>query len=152
MTFEPTPIDARDVPARLQGLRTQFLSFHHFNMQDARRILQNDVDAGQPIAIFEAQKRDVAHLIQFALSPLGVLLLSPAIRPFKWSRLCLTYLLPVVPFFVLWDGLVSVLRTYNEDELAQLTKSLNGSDSFTWEFGESKSGSIVIPYLLGYPR
>ena len=121
-------------------------------MQDARRILQNAVDAGQPIAIFEAQKRDVAHFIKFALSPLGVWLLSPAIRPFKWSRLVLTYLLPAVPLFVFWDGLVSVLRTYNEDELIQLTNSLNEGDSFVWEIGESKSGSIVIPYLLGYPR
>ncbi|MCR9292149.1 MAG: hypothetical protein NXI32_05485 [bacterium] len=152
MTFEPDSIDARDVPDRLRGLRTQFLSFHHFNMQDARRILQNAVDARQPIAIFEAQKRDVAHLIQFALSPLGVWLLSPAIRPFKWSRLFLTYLLPVVPLCVFWDGLVSVLRTYNEDELIELTKSLDQGDSFLWEIGECRSGFIAIPYLLGYPR
>lgn len=152
MTFEPASIDARDIPDRLLGLRTQFLSFHHFKIQDARRILQNAVDAGQPIAIFEAQKRDVAHFFKFALSPLAVLLLSPAIRPFKWSRLFLTYLVPVVPLFVFWDGLVSVLRTYNEDELFQLTNSLNEGDSFVWEIGESKSGSIVIPYLLGYPR
>ncbi len=152
MKFEPASVDARDIPDRLRGLRTQFLSFHHFKIQDARRILQNAVDAGQPIAIFEAQKRDLAHFIQFALSPLAVWLLSPAIRPFKWSRLFLTYLVPVVPLFVFWDGLVSVLRTYNEDELIQLTKSLHKGDAFVWEIGESKSGSIVIPYLLGYPR
>ena len=115
--------------------------------------LADAVDAGRPrIAIFEAQKRDLAHLIKFALSPLGVWLLSPAIRPFKWSRLFLTYLFPVVPLFVFWDGLVSVLRTYNEDELTQLTNSLDDGDSFVWEIGESNSGSIVIPYLLGYPR
>jgi hypothetical protein len=152
ITFEPTSIDARNIPDRLLGLRTQFLSFHHFKMEDAKLILQNAVDARQPIAIFEAQKRDVKHLLKFALSPLGVWLLSPTISPFKWRRLLLTYVVPVVPLLVFWDGLVSVLRTYNQDELIQLTNSLEDGDSYVWEIGESNSGTVALPYLLGYPR
>lgn len=150
-SVESEPVDARDVPSHLIGLRTQFLSLHHFKPNDAKRILQNAVDAGQPIAIFEAQKRDVAHFIQFALSPIAVLLMTPFVRPFKWSRIIFTYLIPAIPLFTFWDGLVSVLRTYSVEEMTELTNSLTNSQTYSWEIGESKSDRFVLPYLLGRP-
>jgi hypothetical protein len=150
-TFEPNPVDARDVPSHLKGMRTQFLSFHHFKPNDARQILQNAVDAGQPIAIFEAQKRDAAHFVKFGLSPIAVLLMTPFIRPFKWSRIIFTYLIPAIPFFTFLDGVVSVLRTYSVEEMEELTALLKNRGSYSWEIGESKSGGVTVPYLIGYP-
>ena len=150
-SFEPNPVDARDVPSHLKGMRTQFLSFHHFKPNDARQILQNAVDAGQPIAIFEAQNRDAAHFVKFGLSPIAVLLMTPFIRPFKWSRLVFTYPIPAIPLFTFWDGLVSVLRTYSIEELPEMVSSLSNTDSYSWDIGESKSGSVSILYLLGCP-
>ena len=151
-TVEPGSVDARNVPGHLPGLRTQFLSFHHFKPTDAKRILQNAVDAGQPIAIFEAQKRDAAHLVKFAFSPIGVLLMTPLIRPFKWSRILFTYLIPAIPLFTLWDGLVSVLRTYSVSEMCEMANSLDNSESFNWEVGEAKSGQVLVSVLLGCPK
>ena len=52
--FVKTPVDARNVPKELKGLRTQFLSLHHFKPFDAKKIVQNAVDSKSPIAIFEA--------------------------------------------------------------------------------------------------
>lgn len=49
-SFETKSVDAQDVPEDFQGLRTMFVSLHHFKPNDARQILQNAVDAGQPIA------------------------------------------------------------------------------------------------------
>ena len=86
------------------------------------------------------------------LVPLMVLLTTPFIRPFRWSRLLWTYLIPVVPFVSLFDGLVSNLRTYNVRELLQLTEAMDAK-SFQWEIGEVKSpaGPIPITYLIGVP-
>jgi len=42
-----------NVPAELKGLRTMFTSFHHFLPEEARAVLQNAVDAGEGIGIFE---------------------------------------------------------------------------------------------------
>lgn len=151
-SFEAGPIDARDVPEHLKGLRTQFLSFHHFQPEEARRILQNAVEATQPIAIFEAQKRDIEHLFRFALSPIAVCLMTPFIRPFSWSRLLFTYLIPAVPLFVFWDGLVSVLRTYSTEEMLALAAEADPEGRFVWESGENREGPACIQYLLGYPR
>ena len=64
------PVDARDVPSELKGLRTQFLSFHHFKPEDAKKILQNAVDSNSSIALFEAQERSFASLLAMFFSPL----------------------------------------------------------------------------------
>ena len=147
-----TSIDARNVPNSLEGLRTQFLSLHHFKPKDAIAILQNAVDSGNPIAIFEAQERSVPSLLAMIFSPVSVLLTTPFIRPFKWGRLVFTYLVPLVPLFVLWDGLVSCLRTYSVDEMSALVNKLDKKDSYLWEMERIKSGPGVILYLLGIKR
>lgn len=149
--YEQAPVDARAVPASLQGLRTQFLSLHHFRPADAKKILQNAVDAGAPIAIFEAQKRNVEHLLRFALSPIAVWLMTPVIRPFSGRRILLTYLVPAVPAFVFWDGLVSVLRTYTAEEMMAMAEAAGGSTGYVWEAGENRDGPACILYLLGCP-
>lgn len=148
-SYRQESVDARDVPQELNGLRTQFLSFHHFKPADAVRILQNAVDSKSAIAIFEAQERNIPSMIAMFLSPLTVLLSTPFIRPFKINRLLFTYLIPVVPLFVWWDGIVSVLRTYSVTEMQLLVNQVKSSQSFIWEVGKLKSGPGVILYLVG---
>lgn len=144
-----TPIDARDVPATLMGLRTQFLSLHHFKPKDAVQILQNATDADKPIAIFEGQERSIRSILAMLFSPLSVLLTTPFIKPFNLGRFFFTYLIPIVPLFVLWDGVVSSLRTYSINEMNDLVKALNGTKKYHWEINRVKSGPSVILYLLG---
>ena len=152
LDFEKESVNALQVPKHLKGFRTQFLSFHHFKPADAQQILQNAVDNKAVIGIFEAQKRSIAHFIQFFFSPINVLLMTPFIRPFSLGRLIFTYLIPIVPVFVWWDGLVSVLRTYSVEEMQTMTKQLKNADHFEWEIGAIKTGPVTNLYLLGYPK
>ena len=145
-------VDARDVPSGLIGLRTLFLTLHHFKPNDARLILQNAVDSNQPIAIFEAQERSIASFIAMFFSPLTVLFATPFIRPFKFGRLLFTYLIPIVPLFVWWDGMVSSLRTYSINEMQQLVDGLNNKDRFDWDIQRIKSGPGVLIYMVGSPK
>ncbi len=147
--FIEKPVDARDVPTELKGLRTQFLSLHHFKPTDAKQILQNAIDTNSAIAIFEAQERSLSSIIAMICSPLSVLLTTPFIRPFKIGRIIFTYLIPIVPLFVLWDGIVSSLRTYSVKEMNELIENLNGTENYDWEFNRVKSGPGVVLYLLG---
>ncbi len=147
--FIPTPIDARDVPENLEGLRTQFLSLHHFKATDAKKILQNAVNAKSPIAIFEAQERSFHSVLAMLFSPLTVLFTAPFIKPFTFGLIIFTYFIPIIPLFVLWDGVVSSLRTYSVKEMKSLVKDLKNSESFNWEIERIKSGPGVILYLLG---
>jgi hypothetical protein len=151
ITFYPEPVDAMKVPSDLKGLRTMFTSFHHFPPEDARAILQNAVDAGESICIFEATKRAP---LTIGLIFAGILLLflhTPRIRPFRWSRLLWTYLIPVIPLTLLFDGVVSCLRTYRPQELREMVEKLT-SCQYQWEIGELATGKMPVTYLIGYPR
>lgn len=150
--FEADPTDARAVPDHVPGLRTQFLSLHHFAPEDVRAIFANTVAAGEPIAIFEAQQRDLRHVVNFALAPIMVWILTPFIRPFRWRRLAVTYPLPLVPFFVGWDGVVSALRTYTPDEMLEMARTADPEERFDWDAGLLPSGPMKIPYLVGQPK
>ncbi len=152
LATEARSVDAGQVPGDLPGMRTMFLSFHHFAPDDAQKILNDAVASGQAVAIFEGQRRDLRHLIQFAVSPIAVLLMTPTIRPFRLSRLVFTYLIPIVPLLVGWDGVVSVLRTYTADEMRHLASKADPDGRYVWEVGELASGMSVVPYLLGVPR
>ena len=48
------------------------------------------------------------------------IIFRPACPPFRWSRLLWTYLVPVIPLVLLFDGIVSCLRSYRPDELLKL--------------------------------
>lgn len=150
--FVSEPVDARDVPANLKGMRTQFLSLHHFRPDDAQQILQNAVDSKNCIGVFEGQERSLPSILAMLFSPISVLLATPLIRPFKIGRLIFTYLIPIVPLFVLWDGLVSSLRTYSVEEMKALVGQLENSETFDWEIKRVKSGPGVVLYLLGIPK
>jgi hypothetical protein len=150
ITFEPGPVDARRVPAALRGLRTIFNGFHHLKPSDARSVLHAAAEAGQPIAIFEVSDRKPINLLGVLLVPFAVWATTPFIRPFRWSRLLLTYLLPLVPLTCLWDGVVSQLRAYTAEELVGLGQ---GAARMRWETGHIPiaRGRGRVTYLLGIP-
>ncbi len=152
ISYQTEPVNALAVPSHLKGLRTQFLSFHHFKPENARRILKNALDTNASILIVEAQERNWSTLLQFALSPIFVLLGTPFIRPFKIGRILLTYFPPLVPLFVWWDGLVSVLRTYSVDEMRKMANEVDPDQTYEWDIGKVKDGPITLPYLLGCPK
>ena len=147
--FWAEPVDAAAVPARLKGFRTMFSSFHHFAPEDARRVLRNAVENGRGVAMFEAAKRSPRTMLLVFWVPFLALGLTPLIRPFRWSRLFWTYVIPVVPFVLWFDGIVSCLRTYSLAELRELVSGVPGLD---WEIGETRSGLLPITYLIGFAQ
>jgi hypothetical protein len=145
--------DATQIPGHLQGFRTLFSSFHHLNPQEARRLLQDSVNRRQGIGIFEAPARHTLTLISLLFIPIAAWLLVPFRRPFRWSRLLWTYLIPVVPFVLFFDGLISCFRAYSLEELQELTAGLAAS-GYRWEIGEQRGGllPVRITYLIGCPQ
>ena len=149
--FEPQPVDAMNVPARLRGFRTLFAAFHHFRPRNARAILSDAAGRGQSIAIFEATERRIPGLLAMIfLVPLVTLAVMPFVRPFRLSRLVWTDLIPLAPLVIGFDGFVSCLRTYTSEELEGLTAGLGGDD-YCWEIGVERSGPMGISYAIGVP-
>lgn len=156
---EPRAVAAEAVPADLAGFRTLFSAFHHCPPPLARRILADARARGAGVGVFEATHRDVRALLFMLVVPVLVLLVTPLLRPLRWSRLLLTYVLPVIPLLALVDGLVSCMRTYTPDELRALAAAVEevaggagAADgwSYTWTAGEVGTGPIPMTYLIGH--
>lgn len=152
ISFERASVDATAVPARLKGIRTMFSAFHHFRPDVAQQILADAAESRQGIAIFEISRRSLLGFVPMLLSPIGTWLMTPFIRPFDLRRLFFTYVIPAVPFFVLWDGVVSAFRTYTVEELKDMAAKL-GSEDFEWTAGVTDAPyGYKITYLTGVPK
>jgi hypothetical protein len=145
-------IDATRVPEYLKGFRTLFSSFHHLDRDQAYALLRDSVNRRQGIGIFEAPGPHALTLLSVFFIPLAAWLFTPFRRPFRWSRLLWTYLIPVIPFVLAFDGFISCLRTYSLRELSEMTNEL-GDHDYRWEIGEQTGGllPIRITYLIGLP-
>lgn len=153
LNFSEEPVDAVHVPETLAGFRTIFSAFHHFSLDEAQTILQDAVKHRQGIAIFEITQRTSWAVFIFFLTSLLMPFCVPFFRPFRWSSLMWTYLIPAGPAVTLFDSLMSCLRTYSVKELRDMTANID-SDGYAWETGEVKISCAPVPitYLLGYPN
>ena len=142
-------VDARRVPGHLHGFRTLFTSFHHFRPDEATDILR-DAARGAGIGVFEVTQRSPKALVGIVPSPLFVWLLTPIIRPFRWSRLLFTYLIPLIPLLVLFDGVVSVLRSYTAEEMRAMAE--RAAPELEWRAGTLALKTTEITYLIGVVR
>jgi hypothetical protein len=150
ITWLGESVDAANISPRLAGVRTMFSAFHHFRPEAAKAILKNAFDLRRPICIFESGPDTWLGVLMMALVPVNVLLLMPFVRPFRWEFLVFTYLIPLLPFVALWDGIVSTLRIYSPRQMRELTSDLAAPD-YTWEIGRLKVRGIPggLPYAIG---
>jgi hypothetical protein len=149
VSYIPEAIAAQHVPENLKGVRTLFTSFHHFTPTEANQILLDAANSRSPICVFEATDRSIAVLMAVLMIPIFSLCAAPLVKPFKWSRLIFTYLIPLIPIFLLWDGLVSVVRSYTLNDLSRMVHKIPGME---WEVGHLHASKRVrLTYLVGLP-
>ena len=154
LSFVSSSVSALNVPANIPGFRTLFSSFHHFAPDQAKSIIQDAISKNQGIAIAESTQRHPLMLLYMLLTPALVWLSTPFFKPFRWSRIFWTYVCPLIPFVVMFDGIVSCLRTYTPQELKTLVKDIPGSENFEWDIDIIKHGRLPVGvgYLIGLPK
>jgi hypothetical protein len=150
ISFHSEPVDAMRISPELAGFRTMFTSIHHFAPSEARAILMDAFEQRQGIAVFDTAKRDPWTLFTVCFVPLLALWLVPSIRPFRWSRIFWNYFLPVIPFTLWFDGVMSCLRSYSQADLRESTAEFVSED-YRWEVGEERGKLVNITYLVGCP-
>ncbi len=153
-TCVDAPVSALDVPARLTGFRTLFSAFHHFREDEAVRIIASAVAGRQGLGVMESTQRHPLLIAYMLLTPFMVWLTAPFHRGADWKRMFWTYLVPAIPLMVMFDGIVSCLRTYTPEELLALAARVPGSEGYHWEAGVRRLGILPVgtTYLLGWPR
>ena len=147
-----SPVNAASVNTNLKGVRTIFSAFHHFDEVTATHVIQDAVSAREGIAVFDGGDRNILFGIAILLlHPIAFFLFTPFFRPFKWSRLLFTYIIPLIPFCTVWDGIVSVTRLYQPHQLLRIARR-TAETGYSWQAGKVKNKyGMQITFLLGYP-
>ena len=148
-------ISSMNCPESLEGIRTLFTALHHFKPKDAKAILADAANKSIPIGAFEVQERSFPKLIIIPfIIFFSAFILTPFVGRMTIGRFIFTYLIPLMPFFYTWDGVISCLRTYSLEELNELTQDLQ-KDGYRWESGQIPAvghiGPYNITYLIGAP-
>ena len=152
--YLPGPINALDPPQDVGGVWMTIESLHHFHPEEVCTILRQAAEHTDGFAAFEITQRSWRNFLTVLVGvPLtSVVLCTVLLRPFRWHHLLWGLLLPVVPFTLLFDGLVSNLRSYSVEELQEITAAVGATD-FSWEVGTEvipKTGGLRATYLLGW--
>lgn len=145
--------DAANVPQELKGFRTMFSAVHHFNPEQVKSVLRNAVENRAAIGFFDGGEKSIfAILGLMMIHPIAFFIFTPFFKPFKISRLFFTYIIPVIPIYTVWDGVVSILRMYTPAELRKIAESLEAGN-YIWKSGKTKNRfGIRATYLIGYPK
>jgi hypothetical protein len=165
LSFIPQKVDATDPPIsvtsfssdaaeRAEGseffsdtriFRLYCLAFHHFDDAMAKKVLQSTFATADGFAIIELQDRRLTSLV---LMVLDMFLIFAASIFWFWRypvHLIFTYLIPILPPIMAFDGIVSSLRTREFDEVMSLVDDALGLSTAASEPLETinRSGQTV---------
>ncbi len=149
------PVDVRDLPAAMTGLRVIINAAHHLRPDELKAVLADAVAKKQPIMLIEPVQRELLPILRFlAAAPFLCLAMSLGwIRPLKLRRTLLGALLPIGTAAFVFDGVVSHLRAYSFAEWRALAAAPDVGDGFRWTT-EQLSGALSskLNVLIGMPE
>jgi hypothetical protein len=157
--YSREPVDATHLDQAPEGLKTMVNCFHHMKPDMAKTILKSAHDNRQPLLIFEMGENFQPTILSYLIFPffypivfVMVFFLTPLVRPLTFRQIFFTYLVPIIPVFYAWDGLMSVPRIYTFKDLETLTADLQ-DPGYTWKMGHGTkaNGKKLGVYLLGMP-
>lgn len=141
------PMSALEISSEHHGVRTLFTGLHHFNEREVQSIFHAAQEARVPFLAAEATHRSFKGILVMLLVPLMVLLLTPWVRPLSLLSLALTYILPVIPILIWWDGFASAMKTYRHEELQSLVSEI-AKPGYAWHVEEVEVRGSPIPVTL----
>lgn len=151
-SYHRTPVSALAIPHALVGVRTMFTGLHHFDEGEVTSIFRAAQEARIPFLAAEATHRSMRGLLLLVFVPLLVLFLMPRVRPRRMLPLLLTYLPPLLPILIWWDGLASTLKSYRAEELRTLASGIQ-EPGYAWRVEELNVSGAPIPVtvVIGCP-
>jgi hypothetical protein len=134
--FVAEPVDATALPPAIGDgrARTVINAFHHFPPALAQAILRDAVATSRGVFVSEAFGRNPLEFAAFGPAALPALAAAPLLtRRDRLAKALLTWASPVALLAGTWDGLVSTLRIYEEDDIRAMVAGFG--DGWRWEFG-----------------
>lgn len=130
------PVDATNVNATLSqssDARLIVNAFHHLSPELAENVLRDAITSNAPMMVVEPFGRDPRAFWRYFPVGLPALLANPLVTSNRrWQQALLLYGSPLGLAAALWDGTVSTLRMYTEEDLRAMV--LKYSESYTWRW------------------
>ncbi|KAK5995201.1 hypothetical protein PT974_03599 [Cladobotryum mycophilum] len=153
--YHNDPVNAAKAPQELisrqdgkKVMRLFNLAFHHFDDPLASQILKDTVETSDGFAIFELQDRTLEIVLSMLMFGTAIMLAAP-FYAWKWrspATLFFTWVIPILPFVIVFDGFMSAMRTRTPEEVESLLRGC-GADTSLWEV---RSGRQMFVYPWGY--
>ena len=105
-------------------------SFHHFDNEQVAQIFKLNLSHGDDVLVLEYCDNSFMSYLSMLLGPLVAMIMLPFIteRRLLLVTAIFTYLIPVVPLMLLWDGIVSSLRCYSNKSIKAVLKDAGFDD------------------------
>ncbi len=150
---EASFIHLKEIPKKTTHMQRIVISINQAHLLcDQKLIAQLNLMTNlfDQILIGEGNNKSVRQVIgMLLLSPLVALALSPRVKPFRWSRLFFTYVIPIFPIMISWDGIVALFKIRSPEQIRCLAET-RCNPGWAWQSGKSPNnrGGFVI-YLYG---
>ncbi|MEM8763710.1 MAG: hypothetical protein AAGD88_07855 [Bacteroidota bacterium] len=152
-SLEIVHIHSEPFEANEEGLYISVNSFHQFNPEKAKEILEKVAQKLQPVVVVEGNNDSLWQVFGMTvIVPVTVLLTAFFVKPFRVERLVFTYLIPILPIVTFIDGFLALFKLYAPADLNELTASIH-QPNYIWRSGKMDNGrGGKIIYLLGHPQ
>jgi len=119
-------VDVTQLKVDLDCPKVFINSFHHFSQPQVENIFKSVLGNGNEILILEYVRNSLLGYLSMLMGPIVVLLTLPfVVKPKHFPIMALfTYLVPLFPLMVLWDGMVSCMHEYNAKQLRGIATGL----------------------------
>jgi hypothetical protein len=127
-------------------LYTLLNGLHHFDENQIRALITRVPPNGSFLFIEPIGPR-LGSFIKVSLSTLILpFFLVPFLKPFRWDRLFITYLLPIGPLICFYDGIISVIKSYALKDLQNIALEIS-KESRPVQVGNLRSLFTTFNYL-----
>jgi hypothetical protein len=150
--FVQTPVDAANTSGRMESLLSISAGFHHFNPEQARKVLANAMQQSNGLFIVEVFDRSVLSALLCLLNLLPLMLCPLFSKRFSLNKVLITTVLPIIPLMIVFDGVVSAFRTYRPEEILAMLPPERRHE-WHWESGaETYLGVVSAPWIFGFKK
>ena len=158
-SYYPQALDVRELTQHLSTnellqdrIWSCFNALHHQTQPTLTEIFHAAAQHSCGFIGVEVTQRSLWLMLRMFPLTLLVWLTVPFIKPFRFSRVFWSYLLPLGIFVFFWDGVVSHLRSYRPEELLALAKGGDAEGRFEWSSGLCGTWWAPLVYVVGRPR
>lgn len=124
--YIPVPIDATKEQEKFNYPKIFINSFHHFSKDQVEKILETNFRNKNEVIIMEYVRNSPLGYLSVLVGTCTVFLLLPFMVQLKHFPVMalFTYVIPIFPLMILWDGFVSCAHEYSAKDLEKIVNKL----------------------------